>query len=134
MYTNTFPILTIYSAQAIFVLRVILGVLLVVHGWPKIKNLKETQSNFSTMGFKPGVLWGTAAMVIEFFGGLAIILGILTQGVAVFVAAEMLITTIWKIKTGKGFIDGFELDLILFAAALALASLGSGAFALDFLI
>lgn len=134
MYANTFPIFTIYSAQAIFVLRIVLGVLFIVHGWPKIKNLKETQSNFGAMGFKPGVLWGTIAAVLEFFGGLAIVFGILTQGVALFIAAEMLVTTLWKIKKGQGFVGGYELDLVLFAAALALASLGAGAYALDLLI
>ncbi len=134
MYANVFPIFTIYSAQAIFILRVVLGVLFIVHGWPKIKNLKETQANFGAMGFKPGILWGTVAAVLEFFGGLAIVLGILTQGVALFIAAEMLVTTFWKIRKGQGFVGGYELDLVLFAAALALASLGAGAYALDFLI
>jgi len=134
MYSDIFPIFWIYSAQAIFILRVILGVHFVVHGWPKIKNLRETQEDFSAMGLKPGMLWGTVAAVLEFFGGLAIVLGILTQAVALFIAAEMLVSTFWKIRKGQGFVGGYELDLILFASALALAALGAGAYALDFLI
>jgi putative oxidoreductase len=134
MYANTFTIFAIYSAQAIFVLRVVLGILFVVHGWPKIKNLRETQANFGAMGFKPGVLWGTIAAVLEFFGGLAIVFGILTQAAALFIAAEMLVAVGWKIKKGQGFVGGYELDLVLFVAALALAALGGGAYALDFLI
>lgn len=134
MYSDIFPIFWIYSAQAIFILRVVLGVLFVVHGWPKIKNLRGTQENFSAMGFKPGVLWGTVAAVLEFFGGLAIVLGILTQAVALFIAAEMVVSTFWKIRKGQGFVGGYELDVVLFASALALAALGAGAYALDFLI
>jgi len=134
MYSDIFPIFWIYSAQAIFILRVILGVHFVVHGWPKIKNLRETQEDFSAMGLKPGIIWGTVAAVLEFFGGLAIVLGILTQAVALFIAAEMLVSTFWKIRKGQGFVGGYELDLILFASVLALAALGAGAYALDFLI
>ncbi len=134
MYSNIFPIFLIWSAQAVFILRIVLGLVFVAHGWPKIKNLRETQTNFGAMGFKPGVLWGTVVAVLEFFGGIAIILGLFTQAIALFIAFEMLIAFLWKLKKGQGLVGGYELDLILLASALTLAALGGGAYALDLLI
>ncbi|MCL4405089.1 MAG: DoxX family protein [Patescibacteria group bacterium] len=127
MYANLYIILSIWSPAALFVLRVVLGAIFVAHGWPKIKNIRQTQINFSSMGFRPGAVWGTLITLLEFVGGLAVILGILTQPLAILFAVEMLVATLWKIKQGKGFVDGYEFDLLLLAAALVLITLGSGA-------
>jgi len=113
--------------MALFVLRVVFGLVFVVHGWPKIKNIKQTQESFNAMGFRPGALWGTFIALLEAIGGLAIILGVFTQPIAILFAIEMLVTTLWKIKQGKGFANGYEFDLLLLATAIALIALGGGA-------
>lgn len=127
MYANLYIILSIWSPAALFILRVVIGVIFVVHGWPKIKNIRQTQINFSSMGFRPGVIWGTLIAILEFVGGLALVLGILTQLIAALLAVEMFVATLWKIKQGKGFVDGYEFDLLLLAAALTLVTLGGSA-------
>ncbi len=135
MFSNLYIILQIWSLQALFVLRVVVGTIFLAHGWPKIKDIRKTQAGFSAMGFRPGALWGTLIALLEPIGGLAIILGIYVQPLAVLFAIEMFVAMIWKIKQGKGFVDGYELDLILLAAALTLATLGAGAYSLgQFLI
>jgi uncharacterized membrane protein YphA (DoxX/SURF4 family) len=134
MFPNTFIIFSLWSSQAIFILRAVVGLVFIAHGWPKIKNIKESQANFVNMGFKPGALWGTVVAILEFFGGLAIFLGFYTQAIAILIAFEMAIAAIWKIRKGQGFVSGYELDVLLIAAALALATLGSGAYALEYLI
>jgi hypothetical protein len=58
-----------YGGWGFVIPRIILGAMLIVHGWPKIKDLRQNASNFSGMGFKPGWLWGTIAALLEFFGG-----------------------------------------------------------------
>jgi putative oxidoreductase len=127
-----FPLLSIFSDWSLLVLRLVMGVIVVVHGWPKIKNLKTNAGNFSAMGFKPGMLWGTIAALLEFFGGLALILGFYVQLVAVLFVVEFVAIVIWKIKRGQPFVGGLEFDLALLAVALSLVTLGGGAFSADY--
>jgi putative oxidoreductase len=129
-----FPLLLIFSNWTILVLRIVLGALFVVHGWPKIKDLKTTHKNFEAMGFKPGRFWGTIAAALEFFGGIALIAGILTQLIAIFFAIEFLVILVWRIKNKHSFIGGYELDLIIFAAVMLLVTVNSGFFSLNWLI
>jgi len=73
--------------------------------------------------------------VAEFFGGIALILGLLTPIVAVLAALWMLSTTWFSIsKAKKKYAGGYEIDVTLFLAALALALLGSGIFSIDHLL
>ena len=83
-----------------------------------------------SMGW-PGWMMGFAG-VAEFFGGLGLILGLLTPIVAVLAALWMLGTT-WfaRAKLKKKYQGGWELDITLMLAALAVAALGSGVFSLD---
>ena len=101
------------------------------YGLPKIKDLKTTWQNFEMMGFKPGVLWGTIVAVVEFFGGLLLISGLLTSAAAFVLAIEMAVATIWKIKRGQKLAGGFELDLLLVVSLLTIATLGGGIYSLD---
>jgi uncharacterized membrane protein YphA (DoxX/SURF4 family) len=85
------------------------------------------------MGLPAGfILFGA---VVEFFGGIALVLGIFTQIIAVLFALWMLSTT-WlaKVKMKKKFVGGYEVDVILLVASLALAALGAGAFSLNYLL
>ena len=73
--------------------------------------------------------------IVELFGGLGLILGILTPIIALLSAIYMLGTTWFSItKAKKKYQGGYELDITLFLAALALAFLGSGTFSIDHLI
>ena len=121
-----------HSDWALLALRLAVAGIFLAHGWPKLKNLKTTQQNFGMMGFKPGWLWGTFIAVLETFGAALLALGVGTQVLAVLFAGEMLVAGIWKKKQGQGLVNGYELDLILMAANLALATMGGGELALWF--
>jgi len=71
-------ILFIYNDEAMLILRLVLGLIFIAHGWPKIKDLKATAQGFQGMGFKPGKFWGTVVAIAEFFGGLLFIAGLET--------------------------------------------------------
>ena len=72
---------------------------------------------------------------VEFFGGLGLVFGLLTPIIAVLTALWMLSTTWFSIaKAKKKYFGGYELDITLLLAALALAFIGGGAFSLDHLI
>ncbi len=122
--------LLVFSNSAIFILRVVVGLILMRHGLPKLKNLKGTGEWFQGIGFKPGTLWAAVAGVTEFVGGLAIVLGFLTQLAALFVALEFIVILV-KFKKDEMFAKESELDWLILAAALALLTLGGGAASLE---
>ncbi len=121
--------LFVFGDWGILALRVLLGAILIRHGWPKISQLRATAANFSGMGFRPGIFWGTIVALTEFGGGLAILTGFFSQIFAVLVFIEFLVI-ILKLKRKTGF-GSWELDGLIAAVALALAALGSGHFSLD---
>ena len=125
------PVLLVFSDQALLVLRVAVGLIFVAHGWPKLKNLKGTQEWFGSVGFYPGWLWGTLVSLLEGIGGPLLIIGFGTQPLGLLLAIQMLVAAVWQKKQGKNFSGGYELDLLLAAACLALATAGGGAISLE---
>ncbi len=124
-----------YSDAAALVGRIALGALFLAHGWPKIKNLRKPMDFVKGTGWPAGELFAVLFTLLEFFGGIALLIGLLTQVVAVLFFLEMIATTIFsKTKLKKKFIGGFELDIAYAAFALAIAFLGPGAWSLDRLI
>lgn len=117
---------------AALVLRLFIGGLFLLHGWPKIKNPKQTAGWVKSTGWTWAVGFAYAFTFLEFFGGIALILGILTQITALLFVLQMIATTIFaRAKLGKKLMGGWETDLLFLAAALALFFLGAGAWSLD---
>lgn len=119
------PILADYSDSVLLIARVILGITMIYYGWPKIKDLKANAEDFVKMGFKPGMFWGTIIALVEFVGGIFLIAGFLVSLVATLVAVEMIVGTIYKIKSGKSF-KNWSYDLLILAIALLLLTFGGG--------
>ncbi|WBU54295.1 DoxX family protein [Paracoccus sp. SCSIO 75233] len=75
-------------------LRVVVGVMLMMEGWPKIV-APFAQAGFTeSLGFYPGWFWSAALAVMQFVGGLMIVVGFLTRPV-VLANAVMLAVTLW---------------------------------------
>ena len=113
-------------------LRLAVGTLFMYHGYPKL--VKQGQGGWlKSMGMPEALV--PFAGVVEFFGGLAVLLGLLTPLIGVLAALWMLATT-WfsKAKLKKKYMMGYELDITLALLALALASIGGGTFSIDHLI
>ncbi len=133
-YNNCYMIqpLLVFSDWGIFVLRVVLGLIMVAHGLPKVKNLKKTAESFKGMGFWPAGFWATVVAFVEFGGGLALIFGFLTQFFALLIAIQFIVILLkLKFKPEAKFKGGYEFDLLIFASALILATLGGGALSLE---
>lgn len=120
---------------AALLLRLAVGGLMVLHGLPKVRNLKQPAGWVRSTGWTWAVGFAYAFSVLEFAGGVALVLGLLTQVVALLFALEMVATTIFaRAKLGKKLLGGWELDLLFLAGALALLLLGAGAWSLDALL
>jgi putative oxidoreductase len=126
-----FPLIYLFNGWATLALRVAVGLILVAHGFPKIKNIPKTSADFAGMGFKPGFVFGALAALIEFLGGLFLLGGFLTQAVAAVVAVEFFIIILWRLKRKSPFKGGLELDILMLAALCILLTQEPGAGALD---
>jgi putative oxidoreductase len=124
-----------YGGAGFVIPRLMLGALLIVHGWPKIRNLKQNAANFTGMGFKPGVFWGTIAALLEFLGGIVIVLGIWVSYASALFLCEFAVIIVWKWIKGMPFTGaagGWELDALVFSLALMFFTLYGGFFLFPF--
>ncbi|MBR9857895.1 MAG: DoxX family protein [Oceanisphaera sp.] len=133
---------TLFSSTggyAALVLRVPVGLILAAHGAQKLfgwfggYGLEGTGQWLASIGMEPGYLMALLAGGAEFFGGLALVLGLLTRPAALVSAFTMLVA-IFAVHIDNGLFmsnNGYEYALTLFAATLALAVQGAGRFALD---
>ena len=110
--------------------RLIAGGVMVYYGWGKVRDLRGTIKDFQDNIAQPGWLFGTLVTVTEFFGGLALILGIALSLSAAVIGFEMGFGTIVKKwKWGKDFPD-YSYDILVLGLCLVLLAFGGGSFAL----
>jgi putative oxidoreductase len=119
---------------AIALLRIIVGILFVAHGGQKlfVYGIGGTTGAFTQMGiFLPGIM-APLITLLEFFGGIALIVGFLTRLVGLGLAFDMLGAIAFvHLKGGFFMPTGYEFALTLLIASLGLAIAGSGALSID---
>ncbi len=118
------------------VLRLVLGVIMAFHGYSKViphGALYGFTGMVGHLGLPPWM--GYLAAFTEFFGGILLIVGLLTRIAAFAVAIDMAVAIV-KVHLHHGLIGqgGFEYPLALFAGALMLVTTGAGLLGLDSLI
>jgi putative oxidoreductase len=128
---SLFPDLLDYGFYAPLVLRLALASVFIYHGFPKLFGAKEqTVQFFESVGIKPGKFWVLVVGLVEFGGGILLVLGLWVQLVSVLIILDMLVA-IWKVKFKMGFGNGWEFDFVLIAMAISLLVLGPGAYSID---
>src|SRR5882672_6235999 len=90
-----------YSDWSLLAMRVILGVIFLAHGLPKLKNLKGTGQWFGSQGFKPGIFWATFVAFVEVFGALAFLSGFWMELFAILFVGEFAVIILWKLITNQ---------------------------------
>lgn len=140
MRTLGLPWLKRLSPLAPLLLRLAIGAIFVAHGWQKWGSRGSSEFDWFAGSAIPTVFpeptfWAWVVFLVELVGGLAVILGLLTRLAALLQAVIMLVALFGvKLAQGAGLVGGYELDLILLAACLALAILGGGPIGLDSLL
>ncbi len=131
-----------HPSFTMLVLRIVLGIIFIVHGYPKLFKAPGPQGlagYLKSIGIPAALLFAYVVGIVEFFGGVFLVLGLLTRWAAIGIAINMLVAMAKvKFKTGfvtkvmeGGWTGGYELDLSLFAIAVTLIFLGAGKFSLD---
>jgi putative oxidoreductase len=122
-----------FQGLGAFVMRVALGAIMVAHGYTKIIP-KDALYNFSHMVVRMHLpQWlGYVAAFTEFFGGMLLIVGLLTRVAAFMTAIDMAVAII-KVHLHGGLLgpNSFALPLALLSIALMLVFTGSGWLGLD---
>lgn len=122
------------SDTALLLLRGIMGVLFLTHGVRKLSGLDALAVNLAESGLEPGMFFAVLLGVLEFGVGLLFLVGLLTPLAAV-VTVGIMIVAIAAVTGENGFVPlggvGYEYNLVLVVASLALAIAGPGRLSLD---
>ena len=126
-------------------IRIPLGVIFIAHGGQKLfgwfggRGLSATLADYERfLGIPPFL--GAVGLAIEFFGGMAVLIGLATRTAAFGLAAIMLVAIArvhiangffinWQLTPGRG--HGIEMNLALLGMSLALVAGGAGRFGID---
>jgi putative oxidoreductase len=115
------------------VLRLVLGLIMTVHGWMKLTGVSEWKSNVAAMGLPAPEVMAPLAVAGELLGGLGLMVGLLTPIAALGTAATM-VTAILAVHLPHGLLaknNGFEYPLTLLAASLFFVVRGAGPISVD---
>jgi len=139
---NTSKLMNIFkskSTSATLPLRLIAGVIFSAHGAQKLfawfggYGLDGTGQWMESIGLAPGFIMALLAGSAEFFGGILLIIGLLTRPTA-FVLAITMIIAIFSVHISNGLFisnNGYEFGLALLAISLSLLIQGGGKYSLD---
>ncbi len=119
---------------ALAILRLVVGAVFVAHGGQKlfVYGLEGVAGSFGQMGVPAAGLVGPLTAFVEFFGGLALVTGLLTRLAGLGLALTMLGAILIVHLAGGFFLpSGVEFALALFGGAAALALAGAGRYSLD---
>ena len=124
---------TIFPGAGLLFLRVIVGLTFLLHGLDKLADLTAAEQFFRSLDIPAPELMAPFVAVTETVGGVLLIAGLATPFVGMALAVDMLVALLTA-RLGHGFFargGGFELELVLCGASLAIAIAGAGRFSLD---
>jgi putative oxidoreductase len=121
---------TALSTTGLTILRVVVGFLFAAHGWQKYNEwtIAGTQAAFGKMGIPFADVVAPVIAALELGGGIALILGLFARLAVDMLGALVMVHLSAGVFVANG---GYELVLILAAAALAVALAGPGRASVD---
>ncbi len=123
-----------WSAFAPFFLRVVTGLIFLVHGWQKLQGgIPQTAGFVGSLGFPAPEVFAVLLIAAEVGGGILLILGAFTHWVSkVLVLVSLIALVLVHLK--NGFLasnGGYEFILLILAASVSIMITGAGAWSVD---
>ena len=136
--THLIPVRGIVRDIGLLLTRVLLGVVLIAHGWEKLvtNGAGATGQFFDSVGVPAAQAAAVFAGVVELAGGILLVLGLLTQVVAALVVVVMVGAYVF-VHQGAGIYatnGGWELVAVIGLAVAVFGLVGTGRYSLDALI
>lgn len=119
--------MSLYSRFSPLALRLVFGILFLIHGVSKFNQMTVTEQFFTKIGLPAGVVPFVA--LIEIIGGISLLIGFGSRIFAFILAIDMLVA-IFVAKLSMGFVGGYEFELSLIAGLVSIVLSGPGAFSL----
>ena len=135
----THTVLGTHAGNGLTVLRVLVGIIFAAHGSQKLfgwfggGGLAGTAQWMESIGLAPGTLMALLSGGTEFFGGLALIIGLLARPAALGLTFTLLVA-IFTVHISNGLFmanNGYEFALALLGGTLAVLIEGAGKLSLD---
>lgn len=127
-----------FSDEALLVARVLLIWLFVMYGWPKMIGFHDTVAHMAQVGAPTPFLAAIIAVAMEFFAGIAILLGLLTRPLALLFFFYTLGTALighhyWTMTAAARYENeiNFYKNISIMGGFLLLYVTGAGRYALD---
>lgn len=133
------------ASLGILLVRLALGIIFIAHGYVKlfVYGIGGVVHSFASMGIPVPAVAGTIVTLLEFFGGIAILLGLLTRWVSILFVIEFIVA-ILKVHLQNGFFIGpgtdgkfhygFEFAFLILFTSLALSITKAGDYSLDYIL
>lgn len=135
-------LLSTHAGLGLSVVRILVGIIFMAHGAQKLfglfggYGLEGTGQWMESIGLAPGYLMALLSGSAEFFGGLALVIGLLARPAALALTVT-LVVAIFSVHIGNGLFmsnNGYEFALALLAGTVAVLIEGAGRFSVDRLI
>lgn len=137
MNALSLPFLRPFAGFGPLVLRVLIGLIMAMHGWQKFQGVDGVAGFFGSLGIPAPAVMAWVVTIVELVGGICLILGLLTRLWAALAAIVML-TVFFTAKAGAPLVNmsgepgpALELEAAILAGAVALLLIGPGKLALD---
>lgn len=132
MILNTFPDLLTYSQISPFILRVVLGLIVLNLGYLKLKKESQAwQELFRTIHLEPAKILVKILALIEIIGGLMLIVGAYTQITSIIFSILFFCEAVLEYRDSVLEKRNITFYILMFAISISLIFLGAGAFAFD---
>ena len=135
-------LMTTEAGFAALALRIPTGIIFIAHGAQKLfglfggYGLEGTGQWMASIGLAPGYQMALLAGSAEFFGGIALLLGLLIRPTALMLSITMLVA-IFSVHFVNGLFmsnNGYEFALALLVISISLVFSGAGKLSLDNLL
>ena len=130
------PVYELLSPLAYPMIRLAVGIMMIPHGYAKLFNeggIERTAKFFSSIGIEPSIFFAWYVGIVEFAGGICVMLGFLTRIFSIQLIGVLFVATFF-VHFQNGFLwvkGGYEYPLMWMLIMIAITFKGGGKLSID---